>query len=154
MASKQAGATAAAAPTTVKKTAKGPVVAIWNKARVLLIHGPINVQGRKQTKVHRINPGTNEIKADVWDGLKDLKRVREHLNKGDLRVLVTDTGATVEKIPDNLSSLNEAEAVTMVQNTMEESQLQVWEKRENRKSVKEAIKIQLESLKAATPEKE
>jgi len=137
-----------------KKTLKAPVVVIWNQPKVWLLHGPVEVRGRSLTKVRRMNPGANEISADVWAGLQDRADVKRAIKKGDLRLIMTESGAPVERIPNSLEKLSDVEALALVENTMDEAKLQTWAKSEKRKVIGEAIKTQLAKLEAAVPDNE
>lgn len=148
--------TKTAIPTKMAKALapEAPVLLIWNEARVRVIHQPVtNKSGRLSTRPVRLNPGVNEISADVWAALQERKGIQADLENGRLKLVVTSKGAVASKTPATLEDLDADEAITLVKNTMDDVLLKVWSKAEKRKQVAAAIDTQIEALENAANEK-
>lgn len=87
----------------------------------------------------RLLPGVNEVHAESWEKAKQLKVVKHHLAEGNFKEL---TGVTSQ----GLSGMSTADAIDLVEKTLDRELLRSWLGSEKRGAVASAIEVQIDKI--------
>ena len=110
----------------------------------------------------RVVAGKNEVRADIWEAVKDTVGVQKRIVRGEIIVKspvaktksVKNEGIPVDApSPDDLSAHNLIEAKAIIKKTVDYKLLKKWEAVEKRKGVLKALARQLSEF-AGVPEDE
>lgn len=121
---------------------KGTVKVMNNEARVhtLGIGYSVTAGGAgRQAKSVRLLPGLNEVLASSWEAAKQNPVVQSLIRKGVFREVQLKQGS-------GIAQLSVADAVALVEKTLDRELLRSWKKLDTRSTVLEAIEKQIDHV--------